>query len=67
MKGPVVDLEKCIGCGACFKVCATDPRVMQIREVDGEYKSIIENPEVCDYGKACVRVCPTGAFQVFDE
>ena len=62
---PLVDESKCIGCAACFKVCPVRPKVMEIREVEGKgKKSVIVHPEVCDFGGACVRACPTGAFQL---
>ncbi len=62
---PLVDESKCIGCGACFKVCPVIPKVMEIREVEGKgKKSMIIHPEACDFGGACVRACPTEAFRL---
>jgi len=62
---PVVDESICIGCGACYAVCPVEPKVMELREIkDKGIKSIIVNPEVCDFGAACIRVCPTGAFKL---
>ena len=61
---PVVDSSKCVGCGACYKVCPTQPKVMEMKEVDGARKSVIVRPEICDFGAACVRVCPTKAFKL---
>jgi ferredoxin len=68
MMRPSVDELKCIGCGACFKVCPVKPKVMELREVEGKgKKSVIAHPEVCDFGGACVRACPTGAFQLVKD
>ncbi len=65
---PFVYEAKCIGCGACVDVCPVEPKVMELRKVDGEeIKSVIVHPEVCDFGGACVRVCPTGAFRLIKD
>jgi formate hydrogenlyase subunit 6/NADH:ubiquinone oxidoreductase subunit I len=65
MMHPSVDESKCIGCGACFKVCPVKPKVMEMREVEGKgKKSVIIHPESCDFGGACVKVCLSQAFQL---
>ena len=47
---PIVDDSICIGCGACYDVCPVEPKVMELREIkDKGMKSIIVNPEVCDF------------------
>jgi ferredoxin len=62
---PFVDEAKCIGCGACVKVCPVKPKVMELREIEESgKKSVIVHPEACDFGGACVEVCPTKAFQL---
>ncbi len=44
MMHPSVDESKCIGCGACFKVCPVKPKVMEIVAVEGKgKKSVIQN------------------------
>jgi ferredoxin len=61
---PSADQSKCNGCGSYFKVCPVKPKVMKIMEIEGKgQKAIIVHDEVCDFGGACVTVCPTGAFQ----
>ena len=62
---PTIDETKCIGCDACFKVCPVTPKVIEIVEIEGRgKKSVIVHPEACDFGGACVKVCPTRAFQL---
>ena len=61
----VVDIEKCVGCGKCVKVCPGG-----ILSLDQEKK-----PEMTDFKKFgwngcwkcehCLAVCPTGAISIF--
>lgn len=61
----VVDIEKCVGCGKCMKVCpggilslnqAKQPEIADFKEFgwDGCWK--------CEH---CIAVCPTGAISIF--
>ena len=58
MPVPVVDKEKCIGCGTCVAIC---PEVFDIGD-DG--KSYVKNPKgKCDLEEV-VRTCPVGAISL---
>ncbi len=53
MKKPVVDLELCIGCGACVDTC---PEVFELRDE----KAYVIAPEKCNTCncKETVDICP---------
>jgi ferredoxin len=51
-----IDLELCIGCGACASVCPTN--CIEPTD-DGKYYI---RPEDCIDCGACVEVCPTDAI-----
>ncbi len=53
---PVIDREKCDGCGLCVSVCLCGALVLV-----GNVITIIET-EVCDWCTQCEAVCPTGAI-----
>lgn len=53
---PVLDLEKCNGCGLCISVCYCSALVM----VD-DVVTVIETEE-CGWCTDCEAVCPTGAI-----
>ena len=53
---PLVDREKCNGCGLCVKVCLCQALVM----VDNVI-TVIETGE-CLWCTECEAVCPTGAI-----
>jgi iron only hydrogenase large subunit-like protein len=52
-----IDIEKCIGCTRCMKVCPTDA----IRVVDGKSRIIADR--CIDCGE-CFRACPYDAFYI---
>lgn len=60
------DMEKCILCGRCVKVCQ---EVQGVGAIDIAYKGFeskicppYENPLDCEFCGQCVSVCPTGAL-----
>ena len=63
---PVVDPEKCNGCGLCLSVCSCKALVLV-----GGVVTVIETKE-CGWCTQCEVVCPTGAINcpfeiVFEE
>jgi formate hydrogenlyase subunit 6/NADH:ubiquinone oxidoreductase subunit I len=52
---PEIDVELCIGCGACVNTCPAKA----IHIEDGKAKITITNCKKC---KACVNTCPVGAI-----
>ncbi len=55
-----IDIEKCIGCSHCIKVCPTEA----LHIWDGHSNLNTERCIDCD---ECYRVCPVGAIQVEDD
>ena len=58
---PVVDFEKCNGCGLCVNVCRKGGLVL----VDNVIT--LDNTVECDWCTICEAVCPTGAISCFFE
>ena len=54
---PVVDPQKCNGCGLCVSVCLCGGLIMV-----GNVVTVIEI-ENCDWCTICEAVCPTGAIR----
>jgi MinD superfamily P-loop ATPase len=53
---PIIDTEKCDGCGLCVTVCGGNGLVIVNNII-----TIIETVE-CDWCADCEAVCPTGAI-----
>lgn len=58
---PIVDQEKCDGCGLCLGVCTCKSLVLVNNVI-----TVIESEE-CDWCTQCEAVCPTGAISCFFE
>jgi Nif-specific ferredoxin III len=72
-----IDIEKCIGCGRCFKVCARDVLTLMGVNEDGAYIAMdeeddddeyekkvmaIAHPENCIGCEACANICPRDCY-----
>lgn len=55
---PVVDQDKCTGCGECVDVCP-----VEVFEMDGD-KSSVAKPDECLGCESCVEVCESEAITV---
>ena len=53
---PVIDRERCNGCGLCVSICYRQALVL----ID-DVITVIETEE-CSYCTECEAVCPTGAI-----
>ena len=53
---PIIDLQRCNGCGFCVLTCPT--KALNMR--DG--KTVVSSPWVCEYRGLCEAVCPTQAI-----
>ena len=56
-EGPVINQEKCTGCGLCVSICTYGALVLVNNVV-----TIIETEVECDWCTVCEAVCPTGAI-----
>lgn len=52
---PVVDVDKCVGCGNCAKVCP-------FGAITIEHGKAVVSPALCQGCRACVSACPKGAI-----
>jgi MinD superfamily P-loop ATPase len=55
---PVIDKEKCRGCGLCVSVCACGALVL----IDNVVTVIPVRVEECQWCTLCEAVCPHGAI-----
>ena len=55
---PIVDSDKCVGCGECVDVCPVDVYELQ----DGKSNAV--NGEECLGCESCVEVCEHGAITI---
>jgi indolepyruvate ferredoxin oxidoreductase alpha subunit len=58
-----VNPEKCIACGACFRVgCPAILKSEEVNEKTGKHKAMID-PLLCTGCTVCAQVCPTNAIE----
>jgi len=58
---PVVDIEKCMGCGACYLNCPE--RVLQMEDHDG-MRSLSHYQFNCRTCRKCEEICPKDAIEI---
>jgi hydrogenase-4 component H len=61
---PVLDGEKCLGCGACAQVCP--PRLISVVD-DGNTRNVEVDYSRCTYCARCQDVCPAGAIKLSSD
>lgn len=57
---PIIDEEKCIGCGTCAQICPLD--VLKYHKE--EKKVEVRYPEECWHCRACAIDCPRDAIHL---
>lgn len=53
---PLIDLQRCDGCGLCVRVCPT--HTLELRDA----KAVVAHPLACEYIGMCEAVCPRQAI-----
>ncbi len=58
-RAPLLEVEKCIGCGLCTELCRFDAITL---ETVGQAAQAVINDFACDCCGLCARACPEGAI-----
>jgi Pyruvate/2-oxoacid:ferredoxin oxidoreductase delta subunit len=53
---PLIDLQRCVGCGECVRRCPTQAVALQ------EQHAVIVQPERCNFCDICEQYCPHEAI-----
>ena len=61
---PQLDMEKCIGCGACANACPS--RLITLHDMEG-HRTLDFNLARCTYCARCRDVCPVEALVMSDQ
>ena len=57
---PVIDEEKCVGCGTCAQICPLD-----VLKYHKETRTVtVRYPDECWHCRACAIDCPTQAITI---
>ena len=62
---PVVDADRCTGCGWCVAVC--EPRVLSLHVTDWRKSSALDDPAACTGCALCAVRCPFNAISMVRE
>lgn len=54
---PIIDSERCTGCGLCCQVCPT--AALSIKR----QRAYVARPDRCDYTGYCEQICPERAIE----
>lgn len=59
---PIIDMEKCSGCGLCDAICPADAIYMKISE-EKEFP-YLKYPDECWHCGSCRQDCPEEAIEI---
>lgn len=57
-----IDLEQCIGCGACVNACPVE--LYKIDKTSGDKAKVAGDTDTCILCRACETTCPVGAIKI---
>lgn len=56
---PIIDREKCTGCGLCAQICNSQ---LFVHEPEIDKVPVVKYPDECWHCDSCVLDCPAGAI-----